>query len=177
VGPPHGWSFGAIREPDISERTLLRYVAVRRRELVDGAGRPLLAVVCRGEQHVLRLSAAARGADSTSHQVISFYLALTILQFPHNMVSRAASRTFGRASTGPSHRSRCASSTCRGARYLIGNGNHYQKIIRLVMGQIRKARGYRTPFEYPPRCSPERCRVRPAQNIPRSSLTTCLFLQ
>src|SRR5258705_6988791 len=49
VGRPHGWSFEAIQEElGISERTLLRYLAACRRELVDGGGRPLLDVVRRG---------------------------------------------------------------------------------------------------------------------------------
>ena len=40
VGRPHGWGFEAIQEElDISERTLLRYVAACRREMVDAAGR------------------------------------------------------------------------------------------------------------------------------------------
>src|SRR5439155_11092408 len=77
MGRPHGWSFEAIQEElAISERTLLRYVAACRRELVDGEGRPLLEAVRRGERRVLRLAEGARAPDSTSYQALSLYLAL-----------------------------------------------------------------------------------------------------
>src|SRR5438876_11070411 len=74
VGRPYGWSFEAIQEElSISERTLLRYLAACRRELVDAEGRPLIDVVRRGERRVLRLADTARAPDSTSYQAISFY--------------------------------------------------------------------------------------------------------
>lgn len=79
---PHGWSFDAIEdELAISERTLFRYLAACRKELVDADGRPLLEVVRRGERRVLRLADAARASDSTSYQALSFYFALTVFQF------------------------------------------------------------------------------------------------
>src|SRR5262245_59630888 len=82
VGRPHGWSFAAIQEEmGISERTLLRYLAVFRRELVDAGGQPLLEVVRRGERRVLRPADAARTPESTSYQALSFYFALTVFQF------------------------------------------------------------------------------------------------
>src|SRR2546426_8496984 len=82
MGRPHGWSFEAIQEElAISERTLLRYVAACRRELVDGEGRPLLEAVRRGERRVLRLAEGARAPDSTSYQALSLYLALTVFAF------------------------------------------------------------------------------------------------
>ncbi len=82
VGRPHGWSFAAIQEElGISERTLLRYLAACRRELLDAGGRPLIDVVRRGDRRVLRLADAARTPDSTSYQAISFYLAMTVFQF------------------------------------------------------------------------------------------------
>ncbi|HZP41984.1 MAG TPA: WYL domain-containing protein [Candidatus Binatia bacterium] len=79
---PHGWSFAAIQdELAISERTLLRYLAACRTELVDAEGRPLLEVVRRGDRRVVRLADAARAADSTSYQALSFYFALSVFQF------------------------------------------------------------------------------------------------
>jgi predicted DNA-binding transcriptional regulator YafY len=82
LGRPYGWSFEAIQEElSISERTLLRYLAACRRELVDAEGRPLLEVVRRGERRVVRLAEAVRAPDSSSYQALSLYLALTVFQF------------------------------------------------------------------------------------------------
>ena len=79
---PHGWSFGAVQdELGISERTLLRYLAACRRELVDADGHPLLEVMRRGERRVLRLADGSRPAEPTSYQALSFYFALTVFQF------------------------------------------------------------------------------------------------
>lgn len=79
---PHGWSFAAIQdELRISERTLLRYLAACRKELVDDRGEPVLEVVQRGDRRVVRLCDAARDVDSTSYQVLSFYFALSVFQF------------------------------------------------------------------------------------------------
>jgi len=79
---PHGWSFAAIQdELRISERTLLRYLAACRKELVDDEGKPVLEVVQRGDRRVVRLCDAARDVDSTSYQVLSFYFALSVFRF------------------------------------------------------------------------------------------------
>lgn len=79
---PHGWSFAAVQdELSISERTLLRYLAACRRELVDADGRPLVEVVRRGDRRVLRLAEAVRAPESTSYQALSFYFALTVFKF------------------------------------------------------------------------------------------------
>jgi predicted DNA-binding transcriptional regulator YafY len=82
VGRPHGWSFQAIQdELSISERTLMRYLAACRRELVMADGEPLLEVVRRGERRVVRLAASVRAPDSTAYQALSFYFALTVFKF------------------------------------------------------------------------------------------------
>jgi proteasome accessory factor B len=79
---PHGWSFAAIGdELGISERTLLRYVAACRRELVDAEERPLIEAISRGGRRLLRLADAAQRPDSTIFQVLSFYFALAVFQF------------------------------------------------------------------------------------------------
>src|SRR6185369_1385905 len=53
---PHGWPLGSITEElGISERTLLRYLAVCRSELVDSAGRPMIEVVGQGTSRALKL--------------------------------------------------------------------------------------------------------------------------
>jgi proteasome accessory factor B len=79
---PHGWSFGAIEnELRISERTLLRYLAACRRELVDAEERPLIEAISRGGRRLLRLADAAQRPDSTVFQVLSFYFALSVFQF------------------------------------------------------------------------------------------------
>ena len=79
---PHGWSFAAIvDELGISERTLLRYVAACRRELVDADERPLIEAITRGGRRLLRLADGAQRPDSTVFQVLSFYFALAVFQF------------------------------------------------------------------------------------------------
>lgn len=78
---PYGWSFEAIQqEIGISDRTLRRYIAVCRRELVDPTERPLLEVVRRGDRQLLRLAELARAPDSTPYQALSLYFALSVLQ-------------------------------------------------------------------------------------------------
>ena len=79
---PHGWSFAAITdELGISERTLLRYVAACRQDLVDAEERPLIEAISRGGRRLLRLADAAPRPDSTVFQVLSFYFALAVFQF------------------------------------------------------------------------------------------------
>jgi predicted DNA-binding transcriptional regulator YafY len=79
---PHGWSFDAIEtELDISERTLLRYLAVCRRELVDDTGRPVLEVVRRGDRRLVRLSETARAEEGSPYEVLLLYFALSVFQF------------------------------------------------------------------------------------------------
>lgn len=79
---PYGWSFDAIAdELSISERTLLRYLAACRDELVDAEGRPILEVGLRGTRRVLKLSAAAAQSDSTAYQALFLYFALSVFQF------------------------------------------------------------------------------------------------
>jgi proteasome accessory factor B len=82
VGRPTGWSFQAIQnELRISERTLLRYLAACRKELTTPDGTPLLEVVRHGERRTLRLADAVRTPGSTAYQALSFYFALSVLQF------------------------------------------------------------------------------------------------
>ena len=79
---PRGWSFAAIEaELGISERTLLRYLAACRRELVGADGQPLIEAFRRGEQRMLRLADAAAVEESTVYQVLFFYFALSVFQF------------------------------------------------------------------------------------------------
>lgn len=79
---PHGWSVAAITdELAISERTLLRYVAACRRDLVDAEERPLIETLSRGGRRLLRIADAAPKPDSTVFQVLSFYFALAVFQF------------------------------------------------------------------------------------------------
>jgi predicted DNA-binding transcriptional regulator YafY len=86
---PYGWSFEALqRELDVSERTLLRYLAVCRRELVDIEGKPILEVIRRGERRLLRIADAARADDSTAYEVLLLYFALTVFQFLDGTVIR-----------------------------------------------------------------------------------------
>jgi predicted DNA-binding transcriptional regulator YafY len=79
---PYGWSFEAIEEElRIGERTLLRYLAACRREVVDAKGQPLIDVVRRGPRRLLRLAERARPVDSNSYQVLFLYFALSVFQF------------------------------------------------------------------------------------------------
>jgi predicted DNA-binding transcriptional regulator YafY len=79
---PYGWALGAIQdELSISERTLLRYLAACRKELVDARGEPILEIVRRGERRLLRFSDAVHSPETTSYQALSFYFALTVLSF------------------------------------------------------------------------------------------------
>lgn len=79
---PRGWSFTAIEaELGISERTLLRYLAACRRELVDGDGRPILESFRAGERRMLRLAESGRMEESAAYQVLFLYFAMSVFQF------------------------------------------------------------------------------------------------
>lgn len=79
---PHGWTFDAIQdELGISERTLLRYLAACRQELVDELAAPLLQAVRRGPRRVLRLADHTPAQDSSAYELLFLYLALTVLNF------------------------------------------------------------------------------------------------
>jgi predicted DNA-binding transcriptional regulator YafY len=81
-GRRYGWSLEGIQHAlDISERTLLRYLAACRRELLDSKGRPLLEVVRRGPRRLLRLSDGVPPAESSSYELLFFYFALSVFQF------------------------------------------------------------------------------------------------
>ena len=78
----YGWSLEGIQQAlDISERTLLRYLSVCRRELVDSKGEPLLEVIRRGPRRLLRLSDAVPPAESSSFELLFFYFSLSVFQF------------------------------------------------------------------------------------------------
>jgi predicted DNA-binding transcriptional regulator YafY len=78
---PYGWSFKSIAEElDISERTLARYVAVLRKELLDWHGSPLVEVVSAGERK-LRLVSSVKTAEASSYQVALLYFSMTVLKF------------------------------------------------------------------------------------------------
>lgn len=86
---PQGWSFDAIQDAlGVSERTLLRYLAVARETLVDGEGRPLIEAVRRGERRVVRLAARNGLPESTVYEVLSFYFALSVFAFLDGTVIR-----------------------------------------------------------------------------------------
>jgi proteasome accessory factor B len=70
-----------LDELGISQRTLLRYLATCREELVDRDGRPVIETFRRGPQRMLRLAAEAPVAESTAYQVLFFYFALSVFQF------------------------------------------------------------------------------------------------
>jgi len=79
---PYGWSFQSIRkELGISERTLLRYVAVCRTELLDWTGRPIIEVVQRGSARWLRLNSSSRSPDANPYRAASLYFMMTLLKF------------------------------------------------------------------------------------------------
>jgi proteasome accessory factor B len=79
---PRGWSFAAIAtELGISERTLLRYLAACRRELVDPEGRPIIEAFRSGERRMLRLAESGRMEESAAYQVLFFYFAFSVFQF------------------------------------------------------------------------------------------------
>jgi len=85
----HGWSFARVQaELEISERTLLRYLAIARTELFDDAGRPVIETFRRGEQRMLRLTDSAALGESTAYQVLFFYFALSVFQFLDGTVIR-----------------------------------------------------------------------------------------
>lgn len=79
---PRGWSFASIEsELGISERTLLRYLAACRRELVDADGKPILESFRVGERRMLRLAETGRMEESAAYQVLFLYFAMSVFQF------------------------------------------------------------------------------------------------
>jgi predicted DNA-binding transcriptional regulator YafY len=81
-GHRYGWSLETIQDVlGISERTLLRYVAVCKRELVDSRDEPLLEVVRHGSRRLLQLRNTAHGEESSSYELLFFYFALSVFQF------------------------------------------------------------------------------------------------
>src|SRR5262249_14247100 len=76
---PRGWSFAAIEaELGISERTLLRYLAACRRDLVDADGRPILETFRRGSSRMLQLAESGRVEESAAYQVLGLDFALSL---------------------------------------------------------------------------------------------------
>jgi predicted DNA-binding transcriptional regulator YafY len=79
---PYGWSLPAIAQSlEVSERTLARYVAVLRAELLDSHGAPVVEVVSAGGQRKLRLASSMKPAEASSYQVALLYFSLTVLKF------------------------------------------------------------------------------------------------
>lgn len=79
---PYGWSFSAIQdELSIGERTLLRYLAACRRELTDRRGQPVIEVVRRGPQRLLRLADQRQLIEATAYEALFLYFALSVFQF------------------------------------------------------------------------------------------------
>ena len=79
---PYGWSLPAIAQSlEVSERTLARYVAVLRAELLDSHGGPMVEVVGGGAQRKLRLASSMKPAEASSYQVALLYFSLTVLKF------------------------------------------------------------------------------------------------
>jgi len=89
LSQPTGRSFTGIQtELGISQRTLLRYIAACKRDLVDSSGRPLLEVARYGERAVLRRANFTDAPESTVFQVLFLYFALTVFQFLDGTVIR-----------------------------------------------------------------------------------------
>lgn len=79
---PHGWPLSAITEElGISERTLLRYLAVCRNELVDANGRPMVEVVGQGNERSLKLVEHGPAPDAGVFEAVFFYFTQTVLTF------------------------------------------------------------------------------------------------
>lgn len=79
---PHGWPLGSITEElGISERTLLRYLAVCRNELVDAAGRPMVEVVGQGNARSLKLVEHGAAPEAGVFEAVFFYFTQTVLTF------------------------------------------------------------------------------------------------
>jgi proteasome accessory factor B len=79
---PWGWSFDAIEtELDISERTLLRYLAACREELTDASGNPILETFTRGSKRMVRLAEGEREDGSSAYELLFLYFALTVFRF------------------------------------------------------------------------------------------------
>lgn len=86
---PYGWSFDAIKkELRISDRTLKRYVAASRSELLDWAGRPNIEVLRRGPGRWLRLRSSSSSRESNPYRAASLYFMLTFLKFLEGTVLR-----------------------------------------------------------------------------------------
>lgn len=82
VSRPHGWPLAAITaELGISERTLLRYLAVCRNELVDASGKPMIEVVGQGGERALKLVDAGPAPDAGVFEAVFFYFTQTVLTF------------------------------------------------------------------------------------------------
>lgn len=79
---PHGWPLAAITEElGISERTLLRYLAVCRNELVDAKGRPMVEVVGQGTERCLKLVEHGAAPEAGVFEAVFFYFTQTVLTF------------------------------------------------------------------------------------------------
>ena len=92
---PWGWSFEAITaELAITERTLLRYVHVCSRELVDRNGKPLLEVSRRGERRILRLAEPARAPDSSVWETAVLYFLLEHAAFLRRTALHECAETY-----------------------------------------------------------------------------------
>jgi len=78
---PFGWSFDGIqRELRISERTLLRYLSVCRKQLIDSGGRPVLEVVRHDLRRSVRFADSTARPDSGAYQAAALFFTLTLLR-------------------------------------------------------------------------------------------------
>lgn len=79
---PYGWSFSGIAgELGISERTLMRYLAACRRELVDSRGKPIIQTETRGQRRIVRLASSTNPGDAGAYEILFLYFALAVFQF------------------------------------------------------------------------------------------------
>ncbi len=86
---PFGWSFDSIqRELGISERTLLRYLAVCKRELVDSSGNPEIEVAQHERRRVVRMVRHPNTPNPTDFEAASLYFTFTMLRFLKGTVLR-----------------------------------------------------------------------------------------
>jgi predicted DNA-binding transcriptional regulator YafY len=78
---PFGWAFDDIvRELNVSERTLLRYIRAAEKKLADRWGRPVFQVVIQGGRRKLRLWQSSSPVEPTAYQAASLYFMLTVLK-------------------------------------------------------------------------------------------------
>ncbi len=79
---PGGWAYEDVCDSlGISQRTLARYLAACREELVDEQGRPLLETVRRGERRILRFVDRRARVDTGPYEVVALFFNMALARF------------------------------------------------------------------------------------------------